>query len=500
VRFRGDVGSSFARRWGLPVLLILLFWFSRLPSLTILPLHNDEGLHLTRAVEVWNLHPFWEIRDGKVINHWPIAAFFPQHQPVFTGRSATVMIATLGLAAALGLARRLGGSSAQMLAAVFWIFNPYLFFYERLVFSDAEAGALVVVAFWAAWRCAKTGARRHAIVAGLALAGAILFKFTAAPFAIGWLMILFFAETQTVRRRVTLILLASLTAALCFVVPITYLFLQGAGLFDIALGWIGGGGTGSPQGVFGNLSRFATLSLTFGSSWWAPLTLLGWMLALFFLGKMGRLFALAWLIPFAATVIFGRDVLPRHFAASLPLLLTLAGAGIAGFCARLPQPGRTFVLAGTGLVLALTFVLYWQTLISQPERAALPELVIEEHITSHSAGFGLREAVRDLPRLAEEGIPIIASMFPDSCRRANFEAPAGYALLCAPEAGDDAIIRALAESGEIFVLADNAPLIGADVPTITTRIASIAERVAAYPRPGETQETASVVLWRLTER
>jgi hypothetical protein len=111
VRFRGDDGSSFARRWGIPVLLILLFWFSRLPSLTILPLHNDDGLHLTRAVAVWNLHPFREFRDGKVINHWPIKAFYPQHEPVFAGRIATVLMGTLGLAAALGLAGRLGGSS-----------------------------------------------------------------------------------------------------------------------------------------------------------------------------------------------------------------------------------------------------------------------------------------------------------------------------------------------------------------------------------------------------
>jgi|GEM_PF-3777308 len=111
-------------------------------------------------------------------------------------------------------------------------------------------------------------------------------------------------------------------------------------------------------------------------------------------------------------------------------------------------------------MLALSFVHYWQTMISQPERAALPALVIEEHVTSHSAGFRRRKAVRDLPCLAEESIPIIANMFPDGCRRANFEAPVGYALLCAPEAGDDAIVQALAESGEIFVLTDNAPLIG----------------------------------------
>ena len=35
------------------VLLLCIFWLSRLAGLEALPLHNDEGLHLTRAVEVY---------------------------------------------------------------------------------------------------------------------------------------------------------------------------------------------------------------------------------------------------------------------------------------------------------------------------------------------------------------------------------------------------------------------------------------------------------------
>lgn len=48
--------------------LLLLLFLSRLPGLQALPLHNDEGLHLTRALQVWKGHPFWDISDGKIIN------------------------------------------------------------------------------------------------------------------------------------------------------------------------------------------------------------------------------------------------------------------------------------------------------------------------------------------------------------------------------------------------------------------------------------------------
>lgn len=51
------------------ILLLWVFWLTRIPALEALPLHNDEGLHLRRAVEVWALHPFFDISDGKIINH-----------------------------------------------------------------------------------------------------------------------------------------------------------------------------------------------------------------------------------------------------------------------------------------------------------------------------------------------------------------------------------------------------------------------------------------------
>ena len=50
-------------RWWLGLVLLLVLWGTRLLALEALPLHNDEGLHLTRAVEVWNGHPFWQISD-----------------------------------------------------------------------------------------------------------------------------------------------------------------------------------------------------------------------------------------------------------------------------------------------------------------------------------------------------------------------------------------------------------------------------------------------------
>src|SRR5256885_16651336 len=87
------------------IALILLFFASRIIALTALPLHNDEGLHLSRAVEFWNGHPFYDIEDGKVAGVWAIAFFYPRAAPVFAGRIATVFVGLLGIAAAIALGK-----------------------------------------------------------------------------------------------------------------------------------------------------------------------------------------------------------------------------------------------------------------------------------------------------------------------------------------------------------------------------------------------------------
>src|SRR5690606_589458 len=144
-------------------------------------------------------------------------------------------------AAGYALIRRLFGGWAALFAGLLWSASPYLFFFERLAFSDAEAGALAVLALWAAWRLAARGTVGRAIVAGLALALAVLFKFTAAPFAVSVALIVLLGGRYSPRRRIALLTVAAAVVAACFAVPVGYLLLRGGDLFSIALGWIGGG-------------------------------------------------------------------------------------------------------------------------------------------------------------------------------------------------------------------------------------------------------------------
>lgn len=478
---------------------LLLWWLTRLAALEALPLHNDEGLHLTRAVEVWNGHPFWAISDGKIINHWVIAALLPQAAPAFAGRLATLLVCAAGLAAGASLARRWGGPPGWALVCGLWIAAPYLFFYERLAFSDAQAGALVVVAVWAAARAARRGRLDDAILTGLALSLAILFKFTAAPFALT-VTLLILAGRAPWRRRAAQLALAAGVVAAGLSVPLAYLALRGGEVFAVALGWVGAGDRGADFGA--NAAHLWAQLSGFGAFAWAALLVAG--LALLprvtrLEGGLSRLSGaralLAWGLPVALILLLGREVQSRHFVVALPLALTLAGVGLGRGIRRFRRAAvqRLTMTAGLGALLVggLPFML---TAYADPARLPLPDDVRYEHVTSHSAGYGLRAAVADLPALtAARPAPIVGSMFPDSCRRANFYAAAAARLICADAPGLLAIEAALDEAGAVYVLSDSAPHIGVSGEALATL--GRTTRLAQYMRPGETEAAASVSLW-----
>lgn len=487
-----------------PIILLLLLWLTRLPALDLFPLHNDEGLHLTRAVEVWEGHPFWAISDGKIINHWLIAAFYPQHAPVFVARFATILISLLGLAAGYAWVRHLFGGLAAGLAASLWIASPYLFFFERLAFSDAQAGAWVVVALWSSWRLAGSSRLRNAVLTGLIFAAAVLFKFTAAPYALSVILIVLFAKGFSRQSFIKLLVVVLITAA-CFAVPLLYLSLRGEDFFTVALGWVGSSSGNSPN-FFVNVGHLWAQLIGYGSLGWVVLLLGGILLMGYALMKMRRtineravaLLCLAVIIPLLVMMLLGNNVLARHYVVALPLLLCLGGAGLGIGLRRIPSPRQRRVIAAVEIAgLTIGIAPFMLTAYQNPQALPLPDDVRYEHITSHSAGYGLREALQDFPAiLTRPDLPVIGSMFPDSCRRANFYAQDGLTMLCTDAPGLPQIELALAEHGAVYVLADNAPSIGVDISIVD----ATATRIAAYPRPGETDANASVVLWLLEKK
>lgn len=489
----------------LATFLFLFYWSTRLPALTALPLHNDEGLHLSRAVEVWNLHPFWEIRDGKIINQFPIAFLMPQNQPDFIGRMATLFVVSIGFASGLGIARSFNKSYALLIVGALWITAPYLLFYERLAFSDAEAGAWAVTALWLARVNSKKLDLRYAVLTGLALATAILLKFTAFPVAVA-IALLILTNASPRKTQIKHLAIIYFVVALCFVIPIGYLMLKGSDLFSIALGWVGGGGANSTswlENISANLVRLGEQFTLFGNPLWTVFFGLGLFVALVLGTASQRIFTLVTLLPLFIITVFGREALSRHFVVTIPSLIVASGLGLAQLTDvlgkfRLPKIRIGWVWATAVSVVLLVGILPLLTQMqTDPANLPLPTDVRQQHITEHSSGYGLREAMAFIEETFSNDVTVVASFFGDSCRRANFYS-ATHQLDCGNAPGIDRIEQALTLNDMIYVLVDTAPHIGADMRPVSAQLNVEALLIEVFPRPTETVESASVQLWRLS--
>jgi hypothetical protein len=472
-------------RW---ILALLLLGFAlRVAALTVLPLHNDEGLHLTRAVEVWHGHPFWDITDGKIINHWLIAAFYPQNAPDFAARYPTVLLSVVGMAAAMALGHAWGGRGAALWTGVLWITSGYLLFYERIGQSDAQAGALVTVAVWRAVIWTRRRRWGDALVTGGFLAWAVLMKFTAAPYALVVVAVMWMSDAHW-RHKLGAVSVVATVGVLAFIPPIAYLLLRGLPLFNIALGWLGGGG--GDGGTLANMTTFGASVTGFGvfGVVWGVVLMLGVMGALFV--PHIRPLALLAIFPPALMMLVSSDVFPRHFVVTLPLLVVTGGVAWARW--RMPS----VVMGGIVATLAVAALPFMWTAWTSPANTHLPERVAREFLHDHSAGFGLREAAAAWSEHVPPDTPIIASMFPSSCRRTNFYVTDSQPLTCTDAPALDAIHAELSRMGTAWVLVDTHTGVG----TTREMLNADVQTVAVYPRPGESAQTATVQLWRVTSR
>jgi hypothetical protein len=274
--------------------------------------------------------------------------------------------------------------------------------------------------------------------------------------------------------------------------------LRGDDLFGIALGWVGTGNGDTISNFGANMVRLEESYVGFTNLLTVFVVPAGLALFLFSFRMRAWVLLVAVGLPLWAILFFGREVMPRHFVVALTALLVLSAAGF-GTAATVLRPSARCLLAAVVIVIMSTLpLLFFPRAYENPADLSLPNAIRAEHFTDHSAGYGLREAVQGFPNtIYPPDAPIVASMFPDSCRRANFYAVDDMTMFCTAAPGIAQMESLLAERDVIYVLTDSAPLIGANLLAVREQLGVEVARVGSYPRPGETQETASVVLWRV---
>src|SRR5258708_3294614 len=142
------------------IVLLFIFFLSRLHNLLILPIFLDEASHITRAQWIWEGQPFCLFTPGQALNQlallsqsgcgqpfyllstgkalapYLMALFWPFQGQIFIGRYVVILIALIGIAACYAVGRELHSHQAGLLAMVLWIVCPQLMFFDRIALVD----------------------------------------------------------------------------------------------------------------------------------------------------------------------------------------------------------------------------------------------------------------------------------------------------------------------------------------------------------------------------
>jgi hypothetical protein len=384
--------------------LLLLFLLTRLHNLLSLPPFFDEVVHLRWAKLVWAYQPFHAASDGRLLNIWAYAAFFPFGEALWIGRAVTVLAGVLGFAALLALGRRLCSRRAALLGGLLYIALPWAFFYDRMALADSFAAPLVPLALWFAVRAVgenggkqeEIRARRAAWLAGVALAALVLTKLTDLLFVpIPLVALLFCAQGGQWRRGLGNAARAYLAAAILLAAAVA--LLKGLGRSDLGFDLIVARTEAAPLAarLSGNLRTLAGF---------VPAYLTWPVLALFAAGTVAAVLRRAgpgWAplailaLPLAAMLAGSNVSESRFLAPVLPLAALVAGWGFDRLLAWAPARLRFAALA-LGLIViwasgpAPFLWLAWH----EPARLPLTAWDRYQYIEEWPAGFGLREAAR----------------------------------------------------------------------------------------------------------
>ncbi|OGD61259.1 hypothetical protein A3I57_02255 [Candidatus Beckwithbacteria bacterium RIFCSPLOWO2_02_FULL_47_23] len=360
---------------------LLVFGFTRLVNLDLIPIFADEAIYLRWAQLLafdWR-HLFVPLTDGKTpLFMWLLAPFLRLgFDPLLTGR---ILSAVSGLGTVAGiyfLAKKLFDQKTACLAAGLALVQPFLLFYNRMSLTDSLLTGLIV---WSVYF--GTGVKL-----GITAALAILVK----PSALSYLILAPIFKIKAWRQHLTAGIIVITVYNLLRLSDSFYMIKQRS------LDYL--------QGP--TLQHWFSTVQVFGG--WL-LSYLGWPLIFAFIlaliigakfkeKKIGIL-SLFILLPFLALAAVGKIVYPRYLLPMVPFVLIIASWGII----RLNRLG--LLLIAVGVLSWLRFDYY---LLTDPVKAPLHLAEKEQFFYDWSAGYGLEEIRQYLLALPTDKKIVVAT-------------------------------------------------------------------------------------------
>jgi 4-amino-4-deoxy-L-arabinose transferase-like glycosyltransferase len=383
------------------VIIFLLYFILRLPSLTLQPVFIDEAVYIHWAQTIIS-HPqkfLLPLADGKTpLFMWitiPFLKIFPN--PLFAARLLSVFSGFLTLLGVLVLGwkffnRRVGIFVTFLVAVV-----PYSVFFDRMALVDSMLSAFLIWVLIIGFYFVKKPRFWAGLILGGILAGAILVKTPAVLAFLALPVLLLTLNFADKKERKKAIILAGVWVAVLFCALAFYSIARMNNKAGAILA--------RNSDYYFPLSRLYekpfdpfVIHLKQFLSWlpamltWPVLVIFAMALLLALTKKeKNALVILLWVIvPNIIFISLVKSFTTRYILFTIPPILVLTAWGVDVFINQI-KVFKTFVLAVFLLTIASFALSFDFFLLTNPEKAPLPRESRRGYFEDWTAGYGLKE-------------------------------------------------------------------------------------------------------------
>lgn len=417
-------------------LLISLVYFAlRIPSLTIQPIFADEAIYI-RWAQVMRAEPtlrFLPLSDGKTpLFMWTMIPLFKIFEdPLYAGRFLSVFSGYMTLLGALFLGWRFIGRKIGLWAAFLIAITPYIVFFDRMALVDSMSAALSIWALNLSLLLLQNPRIDLAMLLGYVFGAGLLNK-PPAFFNILVLpsTLLAFKWTDKLRQRKFLKLFGLWVIAIGLAFGIYNILRLGPGFGNLNVRnqdyvFAPTELIGRPLDPF--IPHFNDISDWFPKLLTVPiliLVVLGMGLALlgalnyFLKRKNGLIFPviiLLWgLVPMMIQMGLLRVFTARYILFSIPPLIVLGALGLNFLIETLKNkvnfPNKNLMITSLAvLTLIPQSMMFNFNLLTDPAKADLPRNERRGYLEDWTAGNGLQEIAQYLDEKSKSGLVVVGT-------------------------------------------------------------------------------------------
>lgn len=397
------------------VLLVTVYFVTRLINLDKFPIFTDEGIYIHWAKVAWHdaSWRFISLTDGKQpLQTWgmiPFLKLFPQN-PLMAGRLFSVTTGFTALVGTYVTLFYLWGKKAANWGSFFYLLTPFFLFYDRMALIDSGVNAAFIWIFFFSIFLIRSYRLDIALIFGLVSGFSLLAKSSTKIFVALSALSPVLVWEKSIKRWLPKILnfsfLYLITLFLAFLIynvqrlsPFLHFVAVKNKTFVMTLPEF----LQNPFELVGSNLQLIPVYTVWESAFILPLIALFGFFLLFKKDKKLFLYILAWIIlPYLAITFFAKVIFPRYLIFFGSIFLILASY----YLSMTKNKILTNLLVGLYL---LSVVYFNYPILFNQKNIPFPEVDRGQYIEGVSSGWGIREIVNFAREKSKEKPVIIVA-------------------------------------------------------------------------------------------